>query len=170
MQPLDVDHRERDVKTMAPARTAAGIAAVREKKSTSRTARTKTSWATWLVAPTWSAMAVCVGLPLTTKVPLNERHALAAARPRMSASSSTAPGSGKRRPRRGRALRDDHDEAGCGNRQKGEEFAPGDAGKLRAGSPREPGLGQRCRVPRSGTQRSRRWCQGRPQAGAGRGG
>src|ERR1700722_11905847 len=33
-------------------------------------------------------MAVCVGLPLTTKVPLSAAMALAAARPRMSASSS----------------------------------------------------------------------------------
>jgi hypothetical protein len=48
----------------------------------------KTSCASWLRAPAPSAIVVWVGLPLTTKVPLAAAAALAADKPRMSASSS----------------------------------------------------------------------------------
>src|SRR5208337_4042979 len=52
---------------------------VRNKSTTSTTAA-KASCATWLRAPASSAMAVWVGLPLTTKAPLIAAPALAAAR------------------------------------------------------------------------------------------
>ena len=48
-----------------------------------------TSCATWLRAPARSAMAVCVGLPLTTNAPLSAAAAFAADSPRMSAFSSS---------------------------------------------------------------------------------
>ena len=57
--------------------------------STTSTPPANTSCATWLRAPARSAMAVCVGLPLTTNVPLSAAAAFAADSPRMSALSST---------------------------------------------------------------------------------
>ena len=53
------------------------------------TLKANTSCASWLRPPARSAMAVWVGLPLTTKAPPSAAAALAAARPRMSAFSST---------------------------------------------------------------------------------
>ena len=49
--------------------------------STSSTTPANTSCATWLRAPARSAIAVCVGLPLTTNVPLTAAAAFAAAQP-----------------------------------------------------------------------------------------
>ena len=57
--------------------------------STSSTTPANTSCASWLRAPARSAIAVCVGLPLTTNAPLRAAAAFAAESPRMSASSST---------------------------------------------------------------------------------
>ena len=57
--------------------------------NTRTTTAAKTSCATWLRAPAPSAIAVWVGLPLTTKAPLSAAAALAAESPRMSAFSST---------------------------------------------------------------------------------
>ena len=57
--------------------------------STNSTTPAKTSCAIWLRAPVLSAIAVCVGLPLTTKVPLTAAAAFAVANPRMSESAST---------------------------------------------------------------------------------
>ena len=58
-------------------------------RSTIATMAANTSWANWLLAPALSAIAVWVGLPLTTKAPVSAAPALATAMPRMSAFSST---------------------------------------------------------------------------------
>ncbi len=57
--------------------------------STNRAVAANASCAIWLRAPRRTAIAVCVGLPLTTNVPLIAAPIFAADNPRMSASSST---------------------------------------------------------------------------------
>ncbi len=112
------------------------------------TTTAKTSCATWLLAPALSAIAVWVGLPLTTKAPLSAAAALAAERPRMSAFSSTRSLCFDRIDARCRgALRDDHDEARGGDREKRQRLAPAHVRPLNDGSP--PGTGPITAKPRS---------------------
>ena len=59
------------------------------KSNTSATTAAVATWANWLCPPELSTIAVCVGLPFTTNVPLYAADTLAAARPIRSSSSSS---------------------------------------------------------------------------------
>jgi hypothetical protein len=58
------------------------------KRRTSATTAAVVRCAIWFVPPERSTMAVCVGLPFTTNVPVKAAEILAEARPTMSVSSS----------------------------------------------------------------------------------
>ena len=60
---------------------------LRQEEQNQSTVAAVASWAIWLRPPAVSTMAVLVGLPLTTNVPLSPAARLAAARPTRSVSS-----------------------------------------------------------------------------------
>src|ERR1700746_1654161 len=83
--------------------------------NTSSTMPANTSWASWLRAPARSAMAVCVGLALTTNAPLTAAAAFRHREPQnIRVLVDPLAVLQREYARRRGALGDDHHEAGAG--------------------------------------------------------